>query len=107
MANIINGKEISAAIREEIKAEVQGMSVRPGLAVVLVGDDPASAVYVRNKSKACAEVGIYSEVYRLPEETGREQLLGLIEQLNQSPLIHGIPSLHSRRGHGASAPERH
>lgn len=90
MANIINGKEISAAIREEIKAEVQGMSVRPGLAVVLVGNDPASAVYVRNKSKACAEVGIYSEVYRLPEETGREQLLGLIEQLNQSPLIHGI-----------------
>ena len=90
MANIINGKEISAAIREEIKAEVQGMSIRPGLAVVLVGDDPASAVYVRNKSKACAEVGIYSEVYRLPEETGREQLLGLIGQLNQSPLIHGI-----------------
>lgn len=90
MANIINGKEISAAIREEIKAGVQGMSVRPGLAVVLVGDDPASAVYVRNKSKACAEVGIYSEVYRLPEETGREQLLGLIKQLNQSPLIHGI-----------------
>lgn len=90
MANIINGKEISAAIREEIKAGVQGMSVRPGLAVVLVGDDPASAVYVRNKSKACAEVGIYSEVYHLPEETGREQLLGLIEQLNQSPLIHGI-----------------
>lgn len=90
MANIINGKEISAAIREEIKAGVQGMSVHPGLAVVLVGDDPASAVYVRNKSKACAEVGIYSEVYRLPEETGREQLLGLIEQLNQSPLIHGI-----------------
>ena len=90
MANIINGKEISAAIREEIKAEVQGMSVRPGLAVVLVGDDPASAVYVRNKSKACAEVGIYSDVYRLPEETGRGQLLGLIEQLNQSPLIHGI-----------------
>lgn len=90
MANIINGKEISAAIREEIKSGVQGMSVRPGLAVVLVGDDPASAVYVRNKSKACAEVGIYSEVYRLPEETGREQLLGLIEQLNQSPLIHGI-----------------
>lgn len=90
MANIINGKEISAAIREEIKAGVQRMCVRPGLAVVLVGDDPASAVYVRNKSKACAEVGIYSEVYRLPEETGREQLLGLIEQLNQSPLIHGI-----------------
>ena len=90
MANIINGKEISAAIREEIKAEVQGMNIRPGLAVVLVGNDPASAVYVRNKSKACAEVGIYSEVYRLPEETGQEQLLGLIGQLNQSPLIHGI-----------------
>lgn len=90
MAEIISGKEISAAIRAEIKAEIQGMSVRPGLAVVLVGDDPASAVYVRNKSKACEEVGIYSEVYRLPAETGREQLLGLIEQLNSSPLIHGI-----------------
>ena len=90
MAKIISGKEISAAIREEIRTEVQGMSVRPGLAVVLVGNDPASAVYVRNKSKACGEVGIYSEVYRLPAETGREQLLGLIEQLNSSPLIHGI-----------------
>lgn len=90
MANIINGKEISEAIRSEIKADLQNMSIRPGLAVVLVGDDPASAVYVRNKSKACEEVGIYSEVYRLPKETGREQLLGLIEQLNESPLIHGI-----------------
>ena len=57
MANIINGKEISAAIREEIKAGVQGMSVRPGLAVVLVGDDPASAVYVRNKSKRAPRSG--------------------------------------------------
>lgn len=90
MANIINGKAISEAIRSEIKADLQNMSIRPGLAVVLVGDDPASAVYVRNKSKACEEVGIYSEVYRLPKETGREQLLGLIEQLNESPLIHGI-----------------
>ncbi len=90
MTNIINGKEISASIREEIKAEVATMRTRPGLAVILVGNDPASAVYVRNKNKACEEVGIYSEMYTLPEETTREELLGLVEQLNESPKIHGI-----------------
>ncbi len=90
MTKIINGKEISKEIREEIKAEISTMSVRPGLAVILVGNDPASAVYVRNKNKACCEVGIYSEMYTLPEETTREELLGLVKQLNESPQIHGI-----------------
>lgn len=88
--NIINGKEISASIRAEIKAETEKLGFKPGLAVILVGNDPASAVYVRNKNKACEEVGFYSEMYTLPEETKMEDLLGLIDQLNQSPQIHGI-----------------
>ncbi len=90
MTNIINGKEISAAIRQEIRAEVEALSKRPGLAVVLVGNDPASQVYVRNKERACEEVGFYSEKYTLPEDTTREQLLSLVDQLNESPTIHGI-----------------
>ncbi len=90
MTKIINGKEISAAIRQEIKAEVQEMKKKPGLAVILVGEDPASKVYVRNKNLACEEVGIYSEMYTLPTETTRDQLLSLVEQLNESPNIHGI-----------------
>ena len=73
MAKIINGKEISAQIREQIKEETLKMQeengVTPGLAVIIVGDDPASKVYVANKKKACAEVGFYSEEYALPEET--------------------------------------
>ena len=88
--NIISGKEISLSIREEIKAEAQKLPIRPGLAVILVGNDPASQVYVRNKNKACEEVGFYSEMYTLPEETSMEELLGLIDQLNNSPQIHGI-----------------
>ena len=90
MMNIINGKEISASIRAEIKAETEKMTVKPGLAVILVGNDPASQVYVRNKNKACEEVGFYSEMYTLPEETQMDDLLGLIDQLNHSPQIHGI-----------------
>jgi len=90
MTNIINGKEISAAIRQEIRAEVEALPKRPGLAVVLVGNDPASQVYVRNKERACEEVGFYSEKYTLPEDTTREQLLSLVDQLNESPTIHGI-----------------
>ena len=90
MANLINGKDISATIRQEIRTEVETLAKRPGLAVVLVGNDPASQVYVRNKEKACEEVGFYSEKYTLPEDTSREQLLGLIDQLNESPAIHGI-----------------
>ena len=90
MTQLINGKEISASIREEMKKEIAAMPDKPGLAVVLVGNDPASQVYVRNKNRACEEVGIYSEMYTLPEETTREQLLGLVAQLNESPAIHGI-----------------
>jgi methylenetetrahydrofolate dehydrogenase (NADP+)/methenyltetrahydrofolate cyclohydrolase len=92
-ATIINGKEIVASVREQIKREVQEIAnhgKQPGLAVVLVGDDPASAVYVRNKAKACEEVGIYSEVHRLPAETTEQELLTLISELNKDERINGI-----------------
>ena len=90
---LINGKEIAALTREEIKNEVaslkkQGIAV--GLAVVIVGNDPASRVYVNNKKKACAELGIYSEEYALPEDTDMENLLGLIDELNKRADINGI-----------------
>lgn len=90
MAKIIDGKAISAEIRSEIKSEIAKCGVTPGLAVILVGDDPASAVYVRNKKRACAEVGIYSESYELPAETTQEELLDLIAKLNDKSEIHGI-----------------
>lgn len=90
MAQLIDGKAISAAIREEIKEKVASMENKPGLAVILVGEDPASKVYVRNKKKACDETGIYSEVYRLPEQTGEEELLSLIDRLNNDNKINGI-----------------
>ena len=73
MAQIIDGKAISAAVRAEITEETKTLiaetGLTPGLAVVIVGNDPASQVYVRNKRKACTEVGFYSEAYELPEET--------------------------------------
>ena len=94
MAKIINGKEISAAIRAEIKAETEKLvangGVRPGLAVIIVGEDPASQVYVRNKKRACDEVGFYSESYELPEATTQEELNALVDKLNKSEKIHGI-----------------
>lgn len=90
MAKIIDGKAISAAIRSEIKDEILNSDVKPGLAVILVGNDPASAVYVRNKKKACEEVGIYSESYELSAETTQEELLSLIDKLNKKDDIHGI-----------------
>lgn len=94
MANIINGKEISATIRAEIKSEteklVKSTGVRPGLAVIIVGEDPASQVYVRNKKRACDEVGFYSESYELPESTTQEELNELVDKLNNSDKIHGI-----------------
>ena len=94
MAKIIDGKAISASIREEIKAEVServanGLS-RPGLAVIIVGEDPASQVYVRNKKKGCEEVGFYSEVYELPADTKQEELNALVDKLNADDKIHGI-----------------
>lgn len=93
-ANIINGKEIASAIKlaiaEELKKIKTDTGREAGLAVVLVGDDPASIVYVRNKKKACQEVGIRSSEYRLPKETSQDALLRLIASLNKNPEIHGI-----------------
>ena len=94
MATRIDGKRISAEIREEIKQESRAFAARsgfvPGLAVVIVGDNPASQVYVRNKKKACEEVGFYSEVHALPADTTQEQLNALVDRLNGDDRIHGI-----------------
>ncbi len=94
MAHIIDGKIISAAAREEIKAGGEALfkesGIRPGLAVVIVGEDPASKVYVRNKKKGCEECGFYSEVHELPEETTMDQLLGKLEEIKANDKIHGI-----------------
>ena len=93
MATIIDGKLVSASVRGRIREEVAALSeqgIRPGLAVVIVGDDPASRVYVNGKKKACAEVGIYSEEYALPASTTEEQLLELVAGLNQKAEISGI-----------------
>ena len=94
MANIIDGKAISAAIRAEIKDATEVFAkengFRPGLAVIIVGEDPASQVYVRNKRRACEEVGFYSEAYELPAETTQEELNALVDKLNASDKIHGI-----------------
>lgn len=89
----MDGKMVSAKVRGSILAEVNGLKekgVRPGLAVIIVGEDPASKVYVRNKERACEECGFYSEKYALPEETTQEELLGLIDELNHNPHIDGI-----------------
>ncbi len=94
MANLINGKEISTAIRAELKMETEQFAkehgFRPGLAVIIVGDDPASRVYVRNKRLACEEIGYYSEAYELPADTTQEALNALVDRLNADPAIHGI-----------------
>ncbi len=94
MAMRIDGKVISAQIRGEIKeasaAFAQEHGYAPGLAVVIVGEDPASQVYVRNKKRACEEVGFYSEGYELPENTTQEELNALVDRLNADERIHGI-----------------
>lgn len=90
----MDGKLVSAYVKENVKQEVEGFikdtGVTPALAVVVVGNDPASAVYVRNKHRACLAVGIASYEYPLPEETTESELLALIRDLNQKPEIHGI-----------------
>lgn len=93
MAKILDGKAVSAAVKERVAAEVatlktQGVSV--GLAVILVGDDSASRVYVNNKKKACEVCGIQSFEYALPAETTEEDLLALIQKLNADPAVNGI-----------------
>lgn len=92
-ATMISGKEISAKLRLSVKAQADALRAKgvvPGLAVILTGDDPASAIYVRNKEKACEECGFYSEKYVLPAETSQDELLSLIAKLNADPRIHGI-----------------
>ncbi|MBR3848038.1 MAG: bifunctional methylenetetrahydrofolate dehydrogenase/methenyltetrahydrofolate cyclohydrolase FolD [Oscillospiraceae bacterium] len=92
-AVIIDGKATSKKLREEVYAGVSklaDMGIKAGLAVVIVGDDPASRTYVNNKKKACAECGIYSEEYALPAETSEAELLGLIDKLNNKVDINGI-----------------
>ena len=94
MAQRIDGKLISAQIRgeisEECKAFVEKNGYAPGLAVIIVGENPASQVYVRNKKKACEEVGFYSEVHELPEATTQAELNALVDALNENEKIHGI-----------------
>lgn len=91
---VMSGKEVSAFVRGQIKEETalftEKTGITPGLAVVIVGEDPASQVYVRNKHRACQEVGFKSEVYELPAETTEEELLSLVERLNADSTIHGI-----------------
>ena len=90
MATLINGKEVSAFVKEKVRDEAKALGITPGLAVVLVGDDPASQVYVNNKKRACEFCGFYSESYALPAETSESELLELISVLNKNPKIHGI-----------------
>lgn len=92
-AKIINGKAVAAQMEEEMSAEVEALKasgIQPGLAVVLVGEDPASKVYVGNKRKACERLGITSFEYTLPEDTSEDYLLNLIAELNARQDVHGI-----------------
>jgi len=90
---LLVGKEIGERIRAELKKEIEGLrkkGIVPGLAVILVGDDPGSVSYVTNKAKACAELGIHEETMRLPEKTPEKELLALVERLNRDDRFHGI-----------------
>ncbi len=92
-AEILDGKAFASEIQSEVKADVEKMKAKgkyPGLVVLLVGDDPASQVYVRNKSEACANAGIYAETIRLPKETPENALLEKIDELNNDKRFHGI-----------------
>ncbi len=93
MAQIIDGRKISAEVRARVKAETEKLkseNIVPGLAVVIVGSDPASRTYVNNKKKACAAAGIYSEEYALPETASQEELVALVKKLNGKKDINGI-----------------
>ena len=90
---LINGKAVAERINEETRAKVEELKRRgitPGLAVVLVGDDPASAAYVRNKDKTSKELGLYSRKIELNAATTHQELLGIVHALNVDPAIHGI-----------------
>ena len=93
MAKIIDGKAVSARVRAEVAAEtveLKKKGITPGLAVIIVGDDPASRVYVNNKKKACAEVGFKSEEFALPADTDQTELIALVKCLNERSDISGI-----------------
>ena len=93
MALIIDGKKVSAEVKEQVRLETLELAkkgIRPGLAVIIVGDDPASKVYVNNKKKACEAVGFLSREYALPATTTQEELLSLVEELNNDKEINGI-----------------
>src|SRR5262249_38254012 len=94
MATLLDGKQLAATMQDEIAREVAALAetrkIKPGLAAVLVGDNPASQVYVRNKRKACEKVGIESWLHELPKTTSQAELLALVDQLNRDPRVHGI-----------------
>ncbi|MCL5290454.1 MAG: bifunctional 5,10-methylenetetrahydrofolate dehydrogenase/5,10-methenyltetrahydrofolate cyclohydrolase [Eubacteriales bacterium] len=93
MATLIDGKKVAASIREEVKTEVAALrekGIIPKLAVLLVGDDPASVVYARSKQKACNNVGIEFELFNLPSTTPEEEVVDLIEKLNKDDNVHGV-----------------
>lgn len=93
MAKILSGKEVSARVKTELKTEVEELKkagINPGLAVIIVGEDPASKVYVGRKEAMCEELGIYSRKYALPENTAEDELLDLVKKLNTDDEIHGI-----------------
>ncbi len=116
MAQIIDGKQISAAVKAEVAKEVAALKekgIQVGLAVVIVGNNPASRVYVNNKKKACAVCGIESYEYALPEDATESELLALVEQLNRDPKVNGIlvqlpvpPQINDHRIIAAIAPEK-
>lgn len=89
-AQLIDGKAIASQLRQRIKEQTEIMPRRPGLAVILVGKDPASEIYIRHKRKACAQVGFLARDYDLPDNTPEKDLLALIDSLNQDPKVDGI-----------------
>ncbi|MGC9329372.1 MAG: bifunctional 5,10-methylenetetrahydrofolate dehydrogenase/5,10-methenyltetrahydrofolate cyclohydrolase, partial [Candidatus Hinthialibacter sp.] len=93
-AQILDGKALAQSIRDELKHQVddfiQTTSIQPGLAVILVGENPASQVYVRNKGKACAAAGMNSIEHKLPADASQQDVLDLIDDLNGDPNVHGI-----------------
>ena len=92
-AKLIDGNAIAREVRAEWKTRAERLTEQgsqPGLAVVIVGDNPASSVYVRNKAKACGETGIYSEIHDFPENASQDEVIRRVQELNQNPKIHGI-----------------
>ncbi len=89
-AQILDGKKLAQTVKEELKTKIAALPSAPALAVIIVGTDPASEIYVRNKEKACQAVGIAPQTHKLPAETSKEELAALIKRLNNTPDINGI-----------------